>query len=311
MRLGSATPFIEPMSRSFEPPEGAAGGETFPDPFFGGEGPERTTCIGCGGCMMGCRHGAKNTLDMNYLYLAEKHGAKVFAETKVVDVRPLDGIADGSNGYEVHTVQIDCAFQSQSPPLHLSRNCFLRVVVGHHGAALPSERQRLAAGDQQSTRPVRAHQFRIVARSARAGLETRPVEGRRDRVRGLHRRAYAHRGGALSRRLRHHEPADDNPDRRTSRAWTRCALAAESQRVLAVTPFADDAVTAAISLGARVRDPALHAGAGGSHRYALGAAPVLAIPQIPGEPGQESAHVYSSSQRIRARNLRSWRVAPL
>jgi hypothetical protein len=39
--------------------------------------------------MMGCRYGAKNTLDQNYLYLAEKRGAQVFAETKVVDVRPL------------------------------------------------------------------------------------------------------------------------------------------------------------------------------------------------------------------------------
>jgi cholesterol oxidase len=48
--------------------------------------------------MMGCRHGAKNTLDMNYLYLAEKRGAQVFAETRVVDVKPL-GAADGNNGY--------------------------------------------------------------------------------------------------------------------------------------------------------------------------------------------------------------------
>jgi cholesterol oxidase len=79
-------------------------GQTFPDPFFGGEGPARSTCIGCGGCMIGCRHGAKNTLDLNYLYLAEKRGAKVFPETKVVDVRPLDGAIDGSAGYEVSTV---------------------------------------------------------------------------------------------------------------------------------------------------------------------------------------------------------------
>jgi cholesterol oxidase len=54
--------------------------------------------------MMGCRHGAKNTLDLNYLYLAEKHGAKVFPETQVVDVRPLKGRADGGDGYAVETV---------------------------------------------------------------------------------------------------------------------------------------------------------------------------------------------------------------
>jgi cholesterol oxidase len=88
----------------FQAPEGQPGGETFADPFFGGEGPERTTCNACGGCMVGCRFGAKNTLDRNYLYLAEKRGARVLAETRVVDVKPLDGATDGSQGYEVCTV---------------------------------------------------------------------------------------------------------------------------------------------------------------------------------------------------------------
>ncbi len=89
----------------FEGPEGEPPGQTYPDPYFGGAGPERASCIACGGCMMGCRYRAKNTLDQNYLYLAEKAGARVFAETKVVDVRPLDGSSDGSNGYEVFTVR--------------------------------------------------------------------------------------------------------------------------------------------------------------------------------------------------------------
>lgn len=81
--------------------EGDTGGKTYPDPYFGGEGPERGSCVGCGGCNVGCQHNAKNTLDKNYLYLAEKYGAKVFAETRVVDVRPLNGRPDGSDGYEV------------------------------------------------------------------------------------------------------------------------------------------------------------------------------------------------------------------
>ncbi len=89
----------------FQPPEGEPGGKTYPDPYFGGEGPERTTCIACGGCMLGCRHNAKNSLDKNYLYLAEKHGARVFDETRVVDVAPLNGRADGRDGYEVRTVK--------------------------------------------------------------------------------------------------------------------------------------------------------------------------------------------------------------
>jgi cholesterol oxidase len=88
----------------FQGPEGQPPGLTYPDPYFGGEGPERTSCIGCGGCMMGCRYRAKNTLDLNYLYLAEMRGARVFPETKVVDVRPLGGVPDGSQGYEVITI---------------------------------------------------------------------------------------------------------------------------------------------------------------------------------------------------------------
>lgn len=60
--------------------------------------------------MMGCRHGAKNTLDLNYLHLAAMHGAKLFAETRVVNVRPLSGIEDGSEGYEVTTVRSTARF---------------------------------------------------------------------------------------------------------------------------------------------------------------------------------------------------------
>jgi cholesterol oxidase len=71
-------------------------GETVPDPYFGGEGPERTGCTLCGGCMIGCRHGAKNTLDRNYLWLAERRGARVHADTEVTWVRPLAG-----GGYEL------------------------------------------------------------------------------------------------------------------------------------------------------------------------------------------------------------------
>ena len=95
--------FYRTKVAAFQAPEGEEPGKTYPDPYFGGEGPDRTTCVACGGCMMGCRYNAKNTLDKNYLYLAEKHGARVFAETRVVDVAPLGGKADGSDGYEVRT----------------------------------------------------------------------------------------------------------------------------------------------------------------------------------------------------------------
>jgi cholesterol oxidase len=75
-------------------------GETVPDPFFEGEGPERTGCLRCGRCMVGCPFGAKNTLVKNYLWLAEKRGVQVLPERMVVDVRPV-GPPDGSEGYEI------------------------------------------------------------------------------------------------------------------------------------------------------------------------------------------------------------------
>lgn len=58
------------------------------DPYFNGLGPPRKGCIECAGCMVGCRHDAKNTLDKNYLWLAENvFGATVVAETEVLKIR--------------------------------------------------------------------------------------------------------------------------------------------------------------------------------------------------------------------------------
>ena len=76
-------------------------GKTVADPYFEGEGPERTGCMQCGRCMLGCPHGAKNTLVKNYLFwLAEHRGVEIEAERTVTDIRPLGG-ADGSDGYAV------------------------------------------------------------------------------------------------------------------------------------------------------------------------------------------------------------------
>lgn len=66
-------------------------GKEVDDPYFGGEGPRRTGCTECGACMTGCRVGAKNTLDRNYLYLAEKRGVEIRPETEVTAVRERAG----------------------------------------------------------------------------------------------------------------------------------------------------------------------------------------------------------------------------
>jgi cholesterol oxidase len=72
-------------------------GEEAEDPYFGGVGPRRTGCISCGNCVIGCGHNAKNKLNTNYLYLAEKLGAEVHELHEVYDLKPLDG-----DGFEVH-----------------------------------------------------------------------------------------------------------------------------------------------------------------------------------------------------------------
>ena len=82
--------------------ESAVGGSS--DPYFSGQGPIRKPCNLCAGCMVGCRFDAKNTLDRNYLYFAERNGVEVRTETEVVAIEPLpgpDGKRDGGGGYEL------------------------------------------------------------------------------------------------------------------------------------------------------------------------------------------------------------------
>ncbi|MBP6238492.1 MAG: GMC family oxidoreductase [Saprospiraceae bacterium] len=74
-------------------------GVTVSDPYFDGKGPDRTGCNLCGGCMLGCRFNAKNTLDKNYLFLAQPLGAEIMSEKEVYDVIPLS--EDGNDGYEI------------------------------------------------------------------------------------------------------------------------------------------------------------------------------------------------------------------
>ncbi|NIS81429.1 MAG: NAD(P)-binding protein [Anaerolineales bacterium] len=76
-------------------------GVEVPDPYFNGEGPSRTGCIHCGGCIHGCRYNSKNTLTKNYLYFAEQLGVKVKAESTVYQIAPLaKGEPDGAR-YEI------------------------------------------------------------------------------------------------------------------------------------------------------------------------------------------------------------------
>jgi cholesterol oxidase len=75
---------------------GDGANQTHKDPYFDGKGPERTSCNFCGQCMTGCPNNSKNTLDKNYLHLAQQLGVEIIAEHEVVDVNP-----SGENQYEV------------------------------------------------------------------------------------------------------------------------------------------------------------------------------------------------------------------
>jgi cholesterol oxidase len=77
---------------------GTPPGTEVDDPYFGGAGPRRRSCLECGECMTGCRHNAKNSLTRNYLYLAERQGGVVHPLTTVTAVRPL-----ATGGYAVDT----------------------------------------------------------------------------------------------------------------------------------------------------------------------------------------------------------------
>ncbi|GAA4074160.1 GMC family oxidoreductase [Actinomadura miaoliensis] len=96
-RMGKGDTFVHtPVGVHF----GAGPGVPSDDPYFGGAGPRRRGCTECGECMVGCRHGAKNMLTENYLYLAERAGARIMPLSRVTRVEPLPG-----GGYEVEIVR--------------------------------------------------------------------------------------------------------------------------------------------------------------------------------------------------------------
>jgi len=86
--------------------------KTVKDPYFGGKGPDRTGCLQCGACMTGCRHNAKNTLDKNYLHLAQQLGAEILAEHVVTDVIPINN-ANGKEGYQITAKKITSFFRTK------------------------------------------------------------------------------------------------------------------------------------------------------------------------------------------------------
>ena len=97
-----------PLAVSFDPdfdPERApARDDSHSKPFINIHGVAQGTCVHCGNCDIGCQVKAKNTLDLNYLAVAEKHGAEIRPLHLVIK---LEALGDGSDkstgsGWRVH-----------------------------------------------------------------------------------------------------------------------------------------------------------------------------------------------------------------
>ncbi|MFJ8580184.1 FAD-dependent oxidoreductase [Micromonospora sp. NPDC093277] len=100
-------------------------GERVTDPYFGGAGPDRAGCTHCGACLTGCRHGAKNTLVKNYLWLAERLGVQVHPLTTVTAVRPATG-----GGYAVHTERTGARLRRGREVIHADQVVFAAGALG-------------------------------------------------------------------------------------------------------------------------------------------------------------------------------------
>ena len=122
------------------------------DPFFGGAGPLRAACTECGACMTGCRNGAKNMLTENYLYLAERAGARIMPMTMVTAVRPRPGRVHGRGQ----------AHRQPGPPAARAHGRAGRVRGRHLGypeAAAQDEGDRCAAAAVRPARRADPHQL--------------------------------------------------------------------------------------------------------------------------------------------------------
>lgn len=131
-------------------------GKTAPDPYFDGKGPDRSGCIHCGACMTGCRHNAKNTLDKNYLYLAQQLGAEIIAESKVYDVAPI-GKEDGSDGYIVRFKK-----GRENKEVHTTGVVFSGGVVGTIPLLLKLKQKSLPRLSEQVGRQIRTNNEALI-----------------------------------------------------------------------------------------------------------------------------------------------------
>jgi cholesterol oxidase len=133
-------------------------GKTVADPYFGGAGPARTGCTDCGDCMIGCRVGAKNRLDVNYLYLAERAGATVHPETEVTALRPAgDGwVVETKRGrFTAGQVILAAGALGTQRLLHAMRDTGVLPRISDRLGALTRTNSEALLGAEARSRPAR------------------------------------------------------------------------------------------------------------------------------------------------------------
>jgi len=132
-------------------------GKTVPDPFFGGAGPDRTGCTQCGNCMIGCKVGAKNRLDVNYLYLAERAGATVHPDTEVTALRP-DGdgwvVETGTGRFTADQVILSAGALGSQRLLHAMRDTGVLPGISASLGSLTRTNSEALLGAQAASVPA-------------------------------------------------------------------------------------------------------------------------------------------------------------
>ncbi len=176
--------------------------------------------------MTGCRHGAKNTLNENYLYLAEKAGAEIHPMTTVVDLRE-----DGEGGHLVGVVPTDARRgrgtrrrDGAGPAQRTIRARWVVVAAGTYGTQTLLHRMRdsgraaapLAAAGRPDPHQLRGPGGRADRPAAlppevRQGREARLHPRRRHHLLHPPRRQHPHRAGPLRQGLQRDGRADHAP----------------------------------------------------------------------------------------------------
>ncbi len=227
------------------------GGEV-PDPYFGGAGPARRACAECGECMTGCRHGAKNTLNENYLHLAEKAGAVVHPMTTVVSVTD-----DSQGGYAVTTLPTDRRRKgSGTSGGRVFRARWVVLAAGTYGTQTLLHRMR-----QTGRLPYLSGRLGELTRTNSEALVGAQTTDRRYRSATGERRADFTRGVAITSSI--------HPDANTHIEPVRYGKGSNSMGSLSILqiPYAENSSRVLAWLANVVRHPVMTARSLSNHRW--------------------------------------------